>query len=512
MQAQPKFTPISTGAVIAHTEETKEITGYADVYVQLTESNSEEGKWTEMIHHIENWIDRNLRLDNSTAMEGIPELLKGRIDVLRRQVKLHTRSKRGLFDFVGKVSKYLFGTATEDENQAIQQAQRKLGNAVEGVVSVTNKIIGTVNHLGRTQVYISRQLNTLIARHNAQQAALEIQATVHQQMHGRILMGMRIIRIMNSIATFGEVLHERRFYNQESDAVRLACQAGIVNEQVVPLRTLQAILTEARSSEDPRQYYQYLEIKKLITTQGTDYCIVKVPLLGRMAHRQYTISTFPVGNKTLMRIPKIDDFIINPVNEELYYPELCYGTSPKACQPTVRMDKTSQPCYLGLISNDRELQKQCPLEVYNPLDNYHPVPTGELNKFVLRTTATKYHYRCPTTSPLSGYLPLGSYIIQIEPQCIFDATIWRLNGLTQTQTTLNTTAYEPLEIDLSWLDIAMSDFETKINMPDIIPPMPGMAIANYEEIPTLVQPKISPLDFEIKSHQASIKKIFNRPF
>ena len=121
-----EITPITSGAVIAHQEATYEITGYADIYVQLTTSNREESKWNSMLTQVEAWITAHASYPNSTGADpynGIGGLLRERVAVLKHQVRSQARHKRGLLDFIGKASKYLFGTATNDDVKSLAEMQ-----------------------------------------------------------------------------------------------------------------------------------------------------------------------------------------------------------------------------------------------------------------------------------------------------------------------------------------------------------------------------------------------------
>ena len=77
------------------------------------------------------------------------------------------RSKRGLFNFVGKLSSSLFGTATQEEVDEIREVSSALQNRQEVIVKKQNIIIGVVNHLSQQQQLTQQKLSEVVNTTNA---------------------------------------------------------------------------------------------------------------------------------------------------------------------------------------------------------------------------------------------------------------------------------------------------------------------------------------------------------
>ena len=495
-----EITPILSGAVIAHQEPVLEISGYADIFVQLSDGIPEKQQWSRMLRKIDDWIDDHL-LPNASATSGNTPLtfagltgpLHERVNLLRGRAGRHlapipptptsTRRKRGLIDGIGKLSSWLFGTATNDDIKKLTAFSRKVAGAVEGVATSQNQIIGKVNMLGRNQRGLSRSLNDLIQKHNRQEAALAALTGTVTGVHTLALVNQRMIRLMNTLSTFSELMHNRENFNQKARVTRLACESNTVNEDLVPPAILQEVLDSPlnHAQVSVLKYYSYLQVQKIVTIDDTDYCIMRAPVFETIRNIEYTIATFPICNGTCLQLTAPPPFLIIPVTEEITFPEVCVGYDPKACRPSVRYSKASMPCYTGLISGDVEAQKECVMTLHPRQIMSQPVPTTELNKYVLTTRDTSYHYRCPSIRPTSGKLKAGSYLINIAPGCMMDASEWILKGLTVAKYDYNATLYEPRDIDLSWLNLATATLDLNYK-PETMNPL---VVENFEELAQL---------------------------
>jgi hypothetical protein len=96
--------------------------------------------------------DKGHILKMSSHMVDVEALFSLRIRDLRKSLQKirnpvsPSRKRRSPFDFVGDVGSSLFGLATESDVQAIAEANRVLGRAVDGIVNTQNQIVGSERH------------------------------------------------------------------------------------------------------------------------------------------------------------------------------------------------------------------------------------------------------------------------------------------------------------------------------------------------------------------------------
>ncbi|ELU18460.1 hypothetical protein CAPTEDRAFT_208008 [Capitella teleta] len=206
---------------------------------------------------------------------------------------------------------------------------------------------------------------------------------------------------------------------------------------------------------DPVNYYAYIQVRKITEIDGKVYCMLRAPLFASDKERQISIVTVPtcIAGKCL-KLYQPEPFIINYATEELYYPSECSGPKPRACRPGVKYDKRELPCLHGLINGDPTQQAKCPLTVYKDMPPPQPIATVALNRYIVSTGETIYHYRCPQLSPRTGSLLEGSYVIDIEPNCVLDAMSWMLQGLPTKEIQYSNPIQPARPINLTWLEIA----------------------------------------------------------
>ena len=75
-----------------------------------------------------------------------------------------SRGKRGLFDFIGKASKSLFGTATTEDIENVKNVLRAMQQTTSTSVHRVNELLVVVNHTNK-DIQINRNRINLINRH-----------------------------------------------------------------------------------------------------------------------------------------------------------------------------------------------------------------------------------------------------------------------------------------------------------------------------------------------------------
>ena len=131
------------------------------MYVPLQMTASETTNLERYAHYIDGTCSR-LTIRNWTACSHFGDTINRRLQQIKKTQRLlsdivqkgegYTRSKRGLFNFVGKISKALFGTMDEDDAQyyhdqidRFEQGSTTLTQLIKQQLIVVKSTLGTFN-------------------------------------------------------------------------------------------------------------------------------------------------------------------------------------------------------------------------------------------------------------------------------------------------------------------------------------------------------------------------------
>jgi hypothetical protein len=447
------ITPIVSGAIVASEEPVMEIAGYADVFVQLTENHLADNRWSFICSKLNYQIEARSHM-YAGELRSLDTLVQKRIEDIKHRISKTDRNRRGLFDFVGDIASSLFGIPSASDVRTLKEANERLADAVEGVVQHERQITAKVNILGRKQQEIAEKVNQLIS-HQAEQ--YDILASRIRESDYVIRTILQVTRINTLLDVVEANLREYEGTLAMVQAMRVSCESRIITEQLIPPIMVEHILASGQNQReiDPVNYYAYIQVRKITEIDGKVYCMLRAPLFASDKERQISIVTVPtcIAGKCL-KLYQPEPFIINYATEELYYPSECSGPKPRACRPGVKYDKRELPCLHGLINGDPTQQAKCPLTVYKDMPPPQPIATVALNRYIVSTGETIYHYRCPQLSPRTGSLLEGSYVIDIEPNCVLDAMSWMLQGLPTKEIQYSNPIQPARPINLTWLEIA----------------------------------------------------------
>ena len=248
-----------------------------------------------------------------------------------------------------------------------------------------------------------------------------------------------------------------------------------------------------------QEYYGYMKVDKLTVIDQELYCIITGPLFDAHTHVELTVKTLPMCTEEhCAKLHQPPSFIIDYETEDLYFPDECFGPTPKACRPGVVYDKRHLPCLHGLINRDPTQQKQCPLTYYLQAPAFAEVTTGELNRYLVSTENTLYHQRCPNTKPVTGKLNKGHYLIDMQPRCVLDTNLWMIRGLPTIQVNLTVERPPPEPIDLSWFKIP-NHTNPDLNLPA------GIKKLNFPNYTNLHEPPVTDIVSEIDEIQKNVE-------
>lgn len=502
------ITPITTGVVITHKEPVYEINTYAEIYVTISGSHTLDEKWIQMISSLESatreLIQEKASDPRTPLAQGMAAPLLARIAHMKTRIARTSRTKRGLFNFIGDIGSALFGTPSASDIQALQKANEQLAGAVEGVVNVQQRTIARVNQLARTQEKIISSVNDLVSSQNLQDAAI-------RQNYELILINSyiakfnnRAIRIMSILDVIDAHLAAYEEALGQAQAVRTECEMRLITERTIPLSMVKEILSLGynQKSLNLPSYYPYIQVTKIFQQDDEIICKLEAPLFSDADTHLFYFKTFEQCDRQYcLQVVQPEPFVLDFATENLYYPDECHGPIPQACRPGVIYDKTQKQCQHGLINHDASLQQSCPVTI-GPAQTYPTeVSTSTINRYIVSTPTTLYHYRCPSLRPTTGQLIKGHYVIDIEPRCTLDAGAWQIRGIPTIKLNHTFEISPPEPIPLDWLQIS--------NLTQIIPPLnlpKGPNKLQFQSYSDLIIPPDSNIKEQIQQTQSIIGK------
>lgn len=453
---------VTTGALLTHQEPVYEIEKYATIYVQLTPQDPQDHPWATLIdkltHLANTYVPKRDRVNGGWHLVDtkLPDLEISRIDGLKKRISYHSRHKRGLFDFVGNIASTLFGLPSPQDIKLLKEANNLIAHEVVGLARVQRTLVGKVNILGKGQQELVAATNELIKRQNQQTELFQV--FVNKTWNH--------LRVMTLIDILADAIDTYSQLETKSMLARAACEARHPNEMLLPISIIKNILAtgDTHHVTDSMAYYGYLKVDKITVIDNEIYCVIKAPLFSADHLQRIHIHTFPIcynDSSHCAQIYQPPPFIFNTHSEEIFFPETCYGPQPLACLPTVKYDKRTLPCHHGLYLSDPDLLKQCPVTLHKTRPPPGPIQTATLNRFIVETPRTVYHYKCPPKTPEAEELPAGTYVITIDSHCAFAANAFILTGVPNT--VINYSLPELKSLPLLGLDFSQPIYPALLN-------------------------------------------------
>ena len=351
-----------------------------------------------------------------------------------------TRVRRGLFDFVGKLGRSLFGTATVDEVRALralirhnQENQAILRHNEREMVSVVNQTRRYVreNRLDLQQV----RAETIHLHDLATATAKETQAL--QLYRGRAQIRRRIDLALQQmeLAMQDYRLQERIFHRQ-----KLQLERGWLTEDILTPNSMTAILrTLANTGHHTLPavwYYQYLRVTPVWGSPTELGFRVVIPALAKTHYLKFGLRYFkvPVGTNQLRQLVGRDSLAINTLTGTTFTPHDCAGSAPMLCDPTY---ETLVPTCEGALVTGRQAP-DCRV-IITPRRN----ATSEVFRLSDRTTVAVVAYtptevttRCPGLPPQRQTVQ-GPQRVPIPDNCLLETDSWRVSSMRKGHRSLN---------------------------------------------------------------------------
>ena len=348
------------------------------------------------------------------------------------------REKRGLFDFMGEISKVLFGTATSTEVQNIREVINTNNEQVSILRHNQEKFLSVFN---KTQAYISENRDLIQNIHAnidlIQQSLNETYGNL-QNLEKRIRT-VEIARIIDTnLDLLDEIMHEYVMQLQVFHQQQLQLERGWLSRDLFPTNQLSEILDHIRAAYlDVLPVTWYYHSMKITPIHDPEHILgqlafkVYIPAISDYSYLHYKINYFkvPLGENQLRKIKGENDIVIDTSNGYSFVMDenRCIGNLPTICAPgKLNLQPT---CETSLLAG--QVSSLCEIEITQTSNDTLEFYQESIfdNEIILvayvRQSAT---LRCMGASPETLSI-LGPTRIAVNHTCNLITPDWRINGI-----------------------------------------------------------------------------------
>ncbi|XP_013404375.1 uncharacterized protein LOC106169459 [Lingula anatina] len=348
-----------------------------------------------------------------------------------------SRSRRGLFDFVGTAANFLFGVSTDKSVEQCRQLvketrkeSREIAHRVNILTSVVNKTVDTLNtnikHLNSIQHYLQEsvfnRMNTLIRGLNTTQENLT-----------KLMVSFNIER---AVTNFERLIDQQTSVLERFNKQRTSLELGRLTDVLLPPNKLRHILATAMRGRHLEQvgdlmwYYRFLSVSPLHDKSTLIYR-VDLPLVSNVNFWLHHVLTFPVpynssGLSAHIQIQK-EMIGLNPRSGQIFFPESCIGENPVVCT-SGPLYKSSSKCERAIVTGDEKHREACKVLISKSLDKGY---ARELSpgQYVIVSWGETLYTRCDNSAEKSVKIQAGTYLINVDNGCEIQGDNYILPGI-----------------------------------------------------------------------------------
>ena len=396
------------------------------------------------------WLARMTRLRSAT--ETNPTALEvGQLRVSRN------RQRRGLIDIVGSAGKFLFGLAMNDDITSLrklvsQQAARSEGmsHSIRDMLSVVNSTRAYVRDNADHIAHIDRHaaMAEFLARRN------EHSVTLLESKLNKLWLARQVeagLQILEDVAT----QHEADVAEYVKRRVQL--ERGFLTEEILPLPQLAEVLHHIRESGHhvlhPMWHYGQVVVEPMWNDGRALVFRAVFPGVSRASYHVFQLAYFPVpvASNNLRTIAGRPQVAVQDLSQDNFFPERCFGLRPRVCRPF--MVSTVPTCESALVSGLRP--ETCNVHVAPRHGKKAAVSTpvdGSIKAVIAAFVPLVVVRRCHD-KPIERITVSGPTLVDLPPQCRITATGWRLEGMSQGESSISLEARQVVSlpaINFSW--------------------------------------------------------------
>ena len=358
----------------------------------------------------------------------------GEIESVQREIKMFSngRPRRAVFDFVGKISQSLFGTATEEDIQFIKSKISKQNLVIENLVHFQDDLLTIVNVTHEEIIDNRHAINKIINFTDTLRIWIEHLTNAYDKdIHALITHQV----LSEKMGTIRQHLNGIRRIYQQHEARHQSLIEGRLTKRLLPSRVLKEVASLQDSSEaelvQPQEwYYSNCRVIPVWNRHFMTY-IIRVPLVSRASYNGFKINTFPVPiqySNVTARL-QTDEFVALSGQGEIMTLKRCSGEKPVVCDsPPRRKGGVAPSCGQAVVAR-ANVKNLCDVELgvhYESLI-YQQVH----NHVILVTWGERITEVCSGNSNSEFDLKIGTYQLAWEGGCFLSTAHWTIAGVEQ---------------------------------------------------------------------------------
>lgn len=374
-------------------------------------------------HYQNLWDDANRQVN---SLIGYVDASSGRhfIERLERVSPTLLRTRRGLINFVGDIASNLFGVATEGQINEVQNAILSVDSKIHQISAKTNDIIIAINSTREYQKEMSIHLNNVVDRVNnmAGELSVHFNLLMEEAQKSRYLLTMEMI-LSELEGVYALVRNEE---NRQQRALHSA-EAGHLTDEIVSPDDLFDILHRHPGTYVQMQlewYYVNARVSWMPRDNNDFVFVIELPLVSPEIYLAYDINSYPVIIKDrAIRLEVYESVVIGTQTGDMYLTRCANDL----CQGGVRFKDTSSQCELSILRKKNPMSF-CPIEKFeNVFNSVHVIDSSTF--VIVAINPIKYNFRCEAEISKEGTFATGTWLINIQGQCLLETDNWKLEGI-----------------------------------------------------------------------------------
>ena len=347
---------------------------------------------------------------------------------------VYNRHKRSLFGVIGKLSKSLFGTATEGDVQRIATVLQQNSNAQNKVIHQVNELLTIVNH-SNAEIQVNRdRLNLLtnITRKTIQHIQDIVSETNKlanklKSMRVNMMFEEAISQFEHCVSTIEE---QHNLYHRQ----KIQLEAERFTHELLGRAELNNILRQHHGGniaviQPLNWYYMYCVAEPIWTGKDLVYRVI-LPLVNRDAIVKYRLQTFPVRHntsRTTTRLNVEEQVAIDKATGWVLKVFDCVGQNPEVCRSNIAVPSRDN-CELSIIIGRKRGYSSCKVTLTNQAE-YDDVTEIAESHYAIQSSGGIVEIRCQGKIPRRVDMSPGVYLLHVRPECMYATDRWMLKPI-----------------------------------------------------------------------------------
>ena len=370
------------------------------------------------------------------------------------------RSKRGLFDFVGSLSRTLFGTATVADVNSLKDVVNRL---IADRSALSHEVSDLISVVNTSRQYIQTNADHIFQLQNHTKTLFEHVLKNEKTLHhlgrrlNQVQAAQSVDRALGQLETVAQdYVRSVHFFHQQ----KLQLERGFLTEDILSEVDLSEVLQKMADKQHfplpLHWYYEYVTVEPMWEDREHLTFRTILPGVHRDTYLRYHLRYFPVPFDVdhLRQVVGRPDIALNTYTSEAFVPTNCMGKKPAVCFPTLEEIATS--CETALLAC--VATPPCRIRVSPRSD----LTTAVYPSLAVGGKAVVIPYTVPGFATLhcTGEAPTpltldGPSSVYVPPSCILQGRGWRLKGIELGVANVHYDSVEPVSlkpINMSWPD------------------------------------------------------------